>query len=312
MLTSLPAPMFGLTQIDKAFTMLSRKLIGWGQEFIVMLPNLLIAALVLVATLYAARLVKRGVTTVFPRISHSAALRDLVATLSYVVVLLIGLFFVLEVLNLQKTVTSLLAGVGIIGLALGFAFQDIAANFISGIILVLQRPFTVGDVIKTNDYTGLVERVSLRTTDLRQATGELVRVPNRKVFENALINFTINSFRRVDVECGVTYDADLDQVRSVALAAIREVPNLAPERQPDVMFTEFGESAIAFQVRFWVPFERQLDYVSAKSEAIVRIKRAFDAAGIVIPFPIRTLDVPETVLRRLAPPPADPPETPKA
>lgn len=294
--------MLGLTEINNAFELLSQKLIGWGQDFIVMLPNLLIAALVLVATLYAARLAKRLVTNFFHRLSHSIALRDLVATLTYVLVLLIGLFFVLEVLNLQKTVTSLLAGVGIIGLALGFAFQDIAANFISGIIIVLQRPFTVGDVIKTNDYFGTIERISLRTTDLRQTTGELVRVPNRKVFENALINFTVNTMRRVDLTCGVTYDSDLDKVRRVVLEAVHDMPYLVPERKPEVMFTEFGESSINFDLRFWVPYERQLDYVGAKSEAIMRIKRAFDAAGIVIPFPIRTLDVPEQVLERLASP----------
>lgn len=301
--------MLGLTEINNAFELLSRKLINWGQEFIIMLPNLLIAAIVLVATLYAARLAKRLTTRFLPRISHSASLRDLVATLAYVVVLLVGLFFVLEVLNLQKTVTSLLAGVGIIGLALGFAFQDIAANFISGIIIVLQRPFTVGDVIKTNDYFGTIERISLRTTDLRQTTGELVRVPNRKVFENALINFTVNTMRRVDLTCGVTYDSDLDDVRRVVLEAVADMPYLVPERKPEVMFTEFGESSINFDLRFWVPYERQLDYVGAKSEAIMRIKRAFDAAGIVIPFPIRTLDVPEQVLERLT---ARPPKQQKS
>jgi small conductance mechanosensitive channel len=299
--------MLGLTEINKAFEMLSRKLIGWGQDFIVMLPNLLIAALILVATLYLAQLAKRLITKFLPHVSHSAALRDLVATLTYVV-LLIGLFFVLEVLNLQKTVTSLLAGVGIIGLALGFAFQDIAANFISGIIIVLQRPFTVGDVIKTNDYFGTIERISLRTTDLRQTTGELVRVPNRKVFENALINFTVNTMRRVDLTCGITYDSDLDEVRRVVLEAVHDMPNLVPERKPEVMFTEFGESSINFDLRFWVPYSRQLDYVGAKSEAIMRIKRAFDAAGIVIPFPIRTLDVPEQILERLRPLQSEPPK----
>lgn len=295
--------MLGLTEINRAFDLLSAKLAGWGREFIVMLPNLLIAALVLGLALYAARLAQRLVVKLFPRLSPSVALRDLVATLTYVVVLLIGLFFMLEVLNLQKTVTSLLAGVGIIGLALGFAFQDIAANFISGIIIVLQRPFTVGDVIKSNDYFGTIERISLRTTDLRQVTGELVRVPNRKIFENALINFTVSTMRRVDVSCGVSYTSDLEQVRRVVLEAMRDMPGLVPERPLEVMFTAFDDSAITFDLRFWVPYQRQFDYVHARSEAIMRIKAAFDQAGIVIPFPIRTLDLPEQVLRRLTPPP---------
>ncbi|MEJ7666923.1 MAG: mechanosensitive ion channel domain-containing protein [Hymenobacter sp.] len=87
-------------------------------------------------------------------------------------------------------------------------FQDIAANFISGVIIAVQQPFHVGDVIETDKFFGIIERISLRTLDIRQPTGELVIVPNRKVFENSLINFTQQTVRRVDIECGVGYDAD--------------------------------------------------------------------------------------------------------
>lgn len=95
----------------------------------------------------------------------------------------------------------------------------------------------------------------------------------------------------------------------MVLEAVRDMPHLVPNRQPEVMFTEFAESSINFELRLWIPYERQLDYVGAKSEAIMRIKRAFDAAGIVIPFPIRTLDVPEQVLERLRPAHPEPPKS---
>ena len=209
------------------------------------------------------------------------------------------MFFTLEVLSLDKTGTSLLAGVGIIGLALGFAFQDIAANFISGVIIAVQRPFSVGDVIQTDTYFGTIESINLRTLDLRQVTGELVRVPNRKVFEGAIINYTVTTRRRVDLECGVSYTADLDQVRKVALDCMQDFPHLLPDRPVEVMFTAFADSSITFTLRFWIPFAKQVDYVGAKSEAIMRVKRAFDAAAIVIPFPIRTLDVSPELLTQL-------------
>ncbi|RSK38821.1 mechanosensitive ion channel family protein [Hymenobacter perfusus] len=290
-----------MTDLNRAFTLLSGKLIRWMQQFILLLPNLLIALLILVVTFFAARLVRRLMGKVLPRMSAHATLNALVGTLAYVAVLLIGIFFTLEVLSLDKTVTSLLAGVGIIGLALGFAFQDLAANFISGIIIAVQRPFTVGDVIETDKYFGTIESINLRTLDLRQVTGELVRVPNRKVFESAVINYTVTTRRRVDLDCGVAYDSDLERVRDVVLGSLQGFPKLLTDRPPEVMFTGFGDSAITFTLRFWIPYQKQVDYVGAKSEAIMRIKRAFDEAGIVIPFPIRTLDVSPALLAQLRP-----------
>ncbi len=284
-----------VTEVERAFDLLSGKLLGWFRQLIVMLPNLVVAAILLALTFVGAQVVRRVLRRVLPRVSASDTLNNLLITVLHVITLLVGTFFVLTVLNLDKTVTSLLAGVGIIGLALGFAFQDIAANFISGIIIAVQRPFNVGDVIETDKFFGTIERISLRTLNIRQTTGELVIMPNRKVFENPLINFTQQTMRRVDLECGVAYESDLELVRQVVHQAVATIPELIAERPLEVMFTAFADSAITFQVRFWVPYRRQVDYVSARSEAIIRIKRAFDAHDISIPFPIRTLHLhPET------------------
>jgi len=296
-----------MLEFHRVLELLSGKLLRWGQQFVLLLPNLVIAALILVTTFFVARLVQRVSTRFLPRISHSPTLNNLLQTTAYLGVLAIGIFFTLEVLSLDKTVTSLLAGVGIIGLALGFAFQDIAANFISGIIIAVQRPFVVGDVIQTDTFFGTIESINLRTLDLRQTTGELVRVPNRKVFESSVINFTVTTRRRVDVDCGVAYTADLEQVRAVALAAMQGFPGLLTDRPVEVMFTAFADSAITFTLRFWIPYTKQADYVGAKSEAIMRLKRAFDAAGIVIPFPIRTLDISPELLAQLTPKTSSPP-----
>ena len=278
-----------VNEATRAFDLLYGKLVGWFQQLVVMLPNLVVAAILLALTFFVAGLVQKMVHRFLPRVSVGETLNNLVSTMLYVLTLLVGIFFVLTVLNLDKTVTSLLAGVGIIGLALGFAFQDIAANFISGVIIAVQRPFSVGDVIQTDTFFGTIERISLRTLDIRQITGELVIVPNRKVFENPLINFTQQTTRRVDLVCGVGYESDLEQVREVVLQAVEGVEGRLHDRKIEVMFTEFADSSINFQVRFWVPFRRQVDYVGARSEAVIRIKKAFDKAGINIPFPIRTL-----------------------
>lgn len=279
-----------MNDLNEAVELLWGKLEGWGADIVLMLPNLLVALVLLILTFYLAGFVRRSLERVIRRFSHSAALNNLVLTLLYIGMLLIGFFFVLTVLNLDKVVISLLAGVGIIGLALGFAFQDIAANFISGVIIAVQKPFGVGDNIETNDYFGTIERISLRTIDIRQVTGELVRLPNKMVFENPLTNFSVYGTRRIDLEVGISYAEDLERVQQVVIEALEDVKNRVKTRNIEVMYDEFGDSSINFKARFWVTYSRQVDYVWAKSDAIIRIKKAFDENDILIPFPIRTLD----------------------
>jgi small conductance mechanosensitive channel len=279
-----------MRDINNALEMLLSKLESWGNQIILMLPNLFVALVLLIATFWLAKVIQNALDRVIARFSHSAAINNLVSTLLYLAMLLIGFFFVLSVLQLDKVVISLLAGVGIIGLALGFAFQDIAANFISGVIIAVQKPFGVGDMIETNDYFGVIERISLRTVDIRKPTGELVKLPNKMVFENPLTNFSFHGIRRVDVEVGISYAEDLEQVQKVVIEALEDVKNRVKSRDIEVMFDAFGDSSINFKARFWVSYSRQVDYVGAKSDAIIRIKKAFDKNDILIPFPIRTLD----------------------
>lgn len=279
-----------MNDINKALSLLLSKLESWGEHLILMLPNLVVAIILLIITFTVARFIRNGLDRVIGRVSHSAALNNLISTILYISLLGIGFFFVLSVLQLDRVVVSLLAGVGIVGLALGFAFQDIAANFISGIIIAVQKPFGVGDMIETNDYFGVIERVSLRTLDIRKPSGELVKLPNKMVFENPVTNFSSNGTRRLDLDVGVSYGEDLEKVQQIVIEALQDVKNRVKTRDVEVMYDAFGDSSINFKARFWITYSRQLDFVSAKSDAIIKIKKAFDANDIMIPFPIRTLD----------------------
>lgn len=279
-----------MTELEEALSLLIKKLEIWMRQFILMLPNLFIALILLVVTFYVARQMRRFSEKLLPRVSHSAALNNLFATMVQTGTLLLGIFFVLTILKLDKTVTTMLAGVGIIGLALGFAFQDIAANFISGVIIAVRKPFGVGDVIETNEYFGTIERINMRTIDLRRVTGELVKVPNRKVFESVMVNYTHYGIRRIDLRMGVSYAEDLERVQQIVKEAVTGIKGMIENREVEVVYDEFGDSSINFLVRFWIQYKRQTDYVHAKSAAIIKIKKAFDAGNIQIPFPIRTLD----------------------
>lgn len=275
---------------QKAIQNLVGKLQGWLESLIVMLPNLIGAALIVVLFWVAARLLRKLVLKLLQRISVYAQVNKLVGTMTYLLVMVTGLFFALGVLNLQKTVTSLLAGAGIIGLALGFAFQDIAANFMSGIFLSIRRPFRENDLVETNNYFGTVERITLRSTELISAQGQVVIIPNKEVFQNPIVNYSQTGRRRVDLKVGVSYGDDLQTVRDVALAALDALDGLEPGRPVDFFYEEFGSSSINFVIRFWISHTGQADYLRARSDAVMRIKHAFDAHGITIPFPIRTLD----------------------
>ncbi|HWN41596.1 MAG TPA: mechanosensitive ion channel [Thermoanaerobaculia bacterium] len=275
---------------DQTWGLLARKLTGWGRAFILALPNFLLAVLTVVAFWLIAKAIRNVVMRLLRRVSHSEQVTYLLAQMVYIAVLTAGTFIALGILGLQKTVASLLAGAGIVGLALGFAFQDIAANLMAGVYLSVRRPFRRGHLIKAQDYLGTVIEVNLRWTELLTPQGQLVLIPNKQVFENPIMNYTIRGTRRVDITLGVSYGDDLEKAKRVAMEAVASVPARLPDREVELFYEEFAESSIDFSVRFWINFEAQKEYLAARSDAIVRIKQAFDAEGITIPFPTRTLE----------------------
>ena len=136
----------------------------------------------------------------------------------------------------------------------------------------------------------MVESTNLRSTILRRLDGPRVLVPNSKVFKDSLTNYHSGRGRRVEVDIGVSYADDLEQARALALDAVRSVPGRDEDREPECFWGEFGGSSINGVVRFWIPEYGQASFLEARSSAIVRVKQAFDEAGVTIPFPIRTLD----------------------
>jgi small conductance mechanosensitive channel len=277
--------------IWKAWNLLTAKVMGWVRGFILLLPNLLVAVLVLIGFWLAAKLARNVVNRLLRRVSHSEQVTRLICQTVYLALLAAGLFVSLGILGLQKTVASLLAGAGIVGLALGLAFQDIAANFMAGIYLSIQRPFRAGHLIETKDFFGIVKRVHLRWTELRTQQGQIVLIPNKQVFENPITNYSTTGRRRIDLKAGVSYGDDLEKVRRIAIRAVEQVSARQPDTEVELFFEEIADSAIRLVVRFWIDFTaQQADYLRARSEAIERLKRAFDENGITMPFPTRTLD----------------------
>lgn len=269
---------------------LTVKLLGWGRDLVLNLPNLLIAVVVVAAFWFASRLVRSVVERILGRISHNPTVSRLLASTASLAVFATGVFIALGILKLDKTVMSLLAGAGIAALVLGFAFQDIAANMMAGILLSVRQPFRPGHLVELLDFMGIVEEVNLRFTVIRTLQGQIVYLPNKEVLGHPIMNFSLTHLRRIDLVGGVSYADDLEAAKRLAIEAVQDVPRREPTRAVEFFYEDFGDSQIAFVVRIWIQFEKQTDYLEARSEAIRRLKAAFDAGGVTIPFPIRTLD----------------------
>lgn len=277
-------------QFNSSFELVVDKIDAWITNFISMLPNLAVALLVLIIFYVTGKLTRKAVRNLLEKTTSNKTIISLLETIVGIIIIGIGCFIALSVLQLDGAVTSLLAGAGIIGLALGFAFQDIASNFISGVILSIRHPFGLGDIIETNDFYGVVQKLNLRNTIIKTVTGQIVYIPNKSVFENPLQNYTNTGLRRIDLSCGVSYGDDLEKAKKVALEAVDSVENVLSDRGIEFYYEEFGDSSINFKIRFWVKFATNPDFWSVRSDAIIAISKAFDENDIMIPFPIRTLD----------------------
>lgn len=276
--------------VDSPIQLVTDKVEGWLAGLIAMLPNLVVAILIVVLFYLLARLARGGASNILKRFSANQAVNSLFANVIFIGLLITGVFIALGVLDLDKTVTSLLAGVGIIGLALGFAFQDIAANFISGILIAFRQPFRVGDIIENDGHIGTVTDISLRITTINTFQGLEVLIPNKKLFQEVVTNYTRTNERRVDLGVGVSYGDDLAKVKKVTIDAVSNLDSIDKSRDVTLFFKEFGDSSINFSVRFWAKSPKQPDYLAALSDAVMAIQVAYNENDIMIPFPIRTLD----------------------
>ena len=283
--------------MQSTLNLLTQKLMTWYEIGIKSLPNFIVAIVILFLFVFFAKTARKISKKLMKRISQSRSVNNLLETIIYLVVLFIGLFTALEIIGLEKTVTSILAGAGVLGLAVGFAFQEIASNFAAGIFIALQEPYKIGDIVEIEGRVGEVTKIELRTTSLTTFQGLEVYIPNKDMFTKALVNFTSTPKRRVDISVGVSYSDNLKLVEQTVKKALEDITGRMKEREVEVFFQNFGESSIDLSARVWITYRGGTEYLQANHEAIMRIKSSFDENNITIPFPIRTLDVGEIQLK---------------
>ncbi len=272
------------------FYKLIEKLQGWGESLILKLPNFVIAILVFCVFWFLAKYVSKFVRNILMRGVKQDSIRVMAGKTAFAITVLIGFFVALGVMDLDKVLTSVLAGAGVVGLAIGLALQGTLNNTFSGVILSFMPRLQLGDWVETNDYAGVVEDITLRNVTLRQSDNNYVVVPNSSIVDSPFKNWSQTARSRVFVNCGVGYESDLEAVKKLTLETITNTFEQQSPEEVEFYYEGFGDSSINFVVRFWAPVSKRRDMLVAQDLAIIAIKKAFDANDINIPFPIRTLD----------------------
>lgn len=277
---------------EEVVSKISEKLESWLKTLIEYVPNIILAILIMVVTYILGHFIKRVLNRYMQKWGGNPTISRFVTQLIFLGFLILGVMLSLSVLELGKTVTSILAGLGIIGLALGFAFQDTAANFMSGIYITFKQPYAIGDVVKAHgDHFGTVEDINLRVTKIKTFDGPKVYIPNRYLFEESFINYTELGKRRIRIDCGISYGEDLEHVERVALKAMEGVEDRLEDEEVTLFWTGYGDSSINFSINIWFVYNKfERNFIPVRNQAIKKLKSAFDEEGITIPFPIRTLD----------------------
>ena len=274
----------------------------WIRNAIRYLPELAVAILLLVFFTFMSRWLSRGMVRGLTRVSNNQSLVNLTGAVVRVVVVSVGLFIALGVLGLDKTVTSLLAGAGVIALAVGFAFQDLTANFISGTMIAVAQPIQVGDTVETNGYMGKVLDIKLRSIVIDNGQGQTVEIPSKDVFQKPITNFSRIGQRRIELAAGVSYIDDLAKAQEVAVLAVSRLPFVLPDHPVELHYRNFADANVQFMLWFWInPVTTSPQ--AALSEAMMALKRAFDEQQILIVFAGQTFDLKQRLSGQSSTPP---------
>ena len=285
--------MFNYSLLDK-FSELKSELIdkisGMVDSIILNLPNFVIAILVFIVFIIIAKYTGKLVDRIFQKTTAQRSVRIIIVKVTKVSVILLGFFIALGILNLDKVLTSVLGAAGVIGLAIGLALQGTLNNTFSGVILSFLPRIQIGDWVETNDFSGRVTDIDLRSVVLQTADQNQVIIPNSKIVDTPFKNFSRTHRGRISLSCGVGYESNLEEVQQLTENVIQNTFEQNIGEEVEFYYQEFGDSSINFIVRFWTNVRDQKDVLKATHLAILAIKRTFNEHDINIPFPIRTLD----------------------
>jgi small conductance mechanosensitive channel len=250
--------------------------------------RLLIIVVLLVAFLYLSKLAKKGMERAMQssKVNVSILLKDMIIAITKNVVMFIGILFALSQIGIS--IGPLLAGLGIAGFIVGFALQDTLSNFASGMMILVYRPFDVGDIVDAGGITGKVEKMSLVNTTFKTLDNQVIVVPNNLIWQQVITNLTAQTTRRVDLTFGISYSDDIDKAKAILRDVVENHEACLETPEANIRVAALGESSVDLICRPWVRTE---DYWDTYWDITEAVKKRFDEEGITIPFPQREMHV---------------------
>lgn len=282
---SAPQSVDQAVRVDPAFVL--SKIETWVVGFQRLLPNIVVALVLFAITAGIAWGVERS----FRAWANKHDRSNLGAVLgSFVkwVILLVGGLLALTIVIPSLNPGDLIAGLGIGSVAIGFAFKDILQNWLAGLLILIQRPFGVGDQIVVNGYEGTVEWIETRATIIAMYDGRRVIIPNADVYSHAVTVNTARPTRRSQYDVGIGYGDDIEAARRAILTAIGEVAGIEADPAPEVLVWDLAGSSVNLRVRWWTKSKRT-NVVHVQAAVLEAIKRALDGLGIDMPFPTQVV-----------------------
>lgn len=244
------------------------------------IPRAVAALLVIGLTWGVAALTRRGLRVLFRRIIADRTVENLIRQVAYYAIWVLGFVVAVDALGFRPQ--TVITGLGLTGLALGFALKDILSNFVSGLLLLALRPFELGDEIVVGETEGQVERIELRATQIRTYDGRAVLVPNAEIFTSRVVNNTAAPVRRGSIDCTLGYEDDLRRAGTALAAAAAGAPGVLEQPPVSVRIRELTASDVRVEVRFWTD-SRRSDLLATSHSVRLAAIDALRAAGIALP-----------------------------
>lgn len=255
-----------------------------GEQFAAALPRFLLALLIILIAVIIGRLVRAGVRLSAARRREHYNLQLALGRLAMAGVILLGVLVAATAAFPNFTPADLIGALGIGGVAIGFAFKDIFQNFLAGILILLNKPFVVGDQIVFGAYEGEVEDIQTRATYLRTYDGRRVIIPNGELFINSVTVNTAFARRRMQYDIGIGYGDDVERARGIVLDVLEQADGVAPDPKADVIVVDLAGSSVNLRARWWSD-SRIADVLIAQDKVLTAVKRRLQQAGIDLPFP---------------------------
>lgn len=259
-------------------------------EFFEQLPLIGVGIVVFIIFLVVASIARKIIVSAAQKASFDSMLTSLLARIGYIIVVVIGIFVAATVIFPGITPGSLIAGLGIGSVALGFAFKDIMQNLLAGFLILLYRPFKIGDQIKINEFEGTVEDINVRATKIKTYDGERVVIPNSDLYMDSVLVRTAFPSRRTKITVGIGYDESHEQAREILMNVLKNTEGVLDEPAPDVDVVELADSSVNMKMLYWTDSQQSSTRKTA-DRVVSAAKTELDKAGIEIPFPQRVVEI---------------------